>query len=60
MTFAQPAEYVYSRHETADRAAWALEDYIASDIVCEAERPTYRRQPRCANDPKPWVVLFLD
>jgi hypothetical protein len=53
-------EYVYSRHKSADRASWALDDYIAQDIVCEAERPTYRHAPRYKGDPLPWVVIFLD
>lgn len=53
-------EYVYSRHSTADRAAWSLEDYFATDIVSEAERPTYRNEPRYKGDPRPWAVIFID
>lgn len=56
----QSAEYVFSRHAKADHAAWALESYIEADITSEAERPTYRHQPRSKDDARPWAVIFLD
>jgi len=52
------AEYVYSRHKSADRAAWALESYFAEGIISDAERPTYRLAPLYKGDPLPWAVIF--
>lgn len=31
--------YSYSHHTTRDRAESALDEYFATDQVCEAERP---------------------
>lgn len=55
--------FTYSVHRTREAAESALEDYFATDQICEAERPRIETRRRVVRDQTAlyrtvWCVMF--